>query len=295
MLRVPGARGSLEAARSTGADVRVVYSALDVIKHAQANPQRQVVFGAVGFETTAPATAALIIKARQLGLSNLSVLVSHKRVVPAIEALLRSRGGSAALDPPYAGGKGPGVKLDGLLCPGHVSVVIGSSAYEPIVRAHRMPCVIAGFEAVHIVLGLAQLTELARDGKAELVNHYPEAVTPGGNRVAQDLMAQVFVPGSARWRGLGVIPQSGLALRPEFADFDAAMRFGLTPPEDREPPGCLCGRVITGLATPRDCALFGTRCTPIHPIGPCMVSSEGTCQAWFKYRRQPVATSGTAS
>ena len=277
MLRVPGRRGSLERARSRGADVRVIYSTLDAVELAAEHPDREVVFAAVGFETTAPATAAALRRARRRGVANFSVLVSHKRVVPAMLALLE-------------GGK---VNLDGFLCPGHVSVIIGSEAYRPIVDRFRMPCVIAGFEDIQMAASLTCLVEQVRAGRPELVNHYPEAVTSAGNGVALALLDEVFEPIDARWRGLVSIPRSGLGLRGPFQAFDARRRFGLSTPPDREPGGCLCGPVITGLATPPDCTLFGTACTPVNPIGPCMVSSEGTCQAWFKYgkgRRHQRAT-----
>lgn len=281
MLRVPGRMGSLERARGRGAEVRVVYCALDAVRLAQSQPQRQVVFGAVGFETTAPATAVAVLKAQELGLENFSVLVSHKRVVPAMLALLES-------SPPH--------KLDGFLCPGHVSVIIGASAYRPVVHKHGVPCVIGGFEEALMAEAMAVLAEQVRDGVAKLTNHYPEAVTGGGNRVAMACIDGVFRVADVRWRGLGVIPGSGLMLRDSLRAFDAADRFALARPEDHEPRGCLCGQVIAGRATPDKCRLFGTACTPINPIGPCMVSGEGTCQAWFKYARQgtPAATAGGA-
>ncbi len=273
MLRVPGRRGSLERARSRGADVRIVYSAMDAVKMAQQLPGRQIVFAAVGFETTAPASAVSVTHARELGLTNFAALVSHKRVIPAMTGLLES--GS--------------VHVDGFLCPGHVSVIIGSEPYRPIVDMYGIPCVITGFEESHMALGLACLAEQVRDGAAELVNLYPEAVSSGGNQVAQQLMHQVFEPADMRWRGLGVIPRSGLALNQEHREFDAQLRLGLSAPEDREPRGCRCGDVITGGCVPPDCELFESVCTPILPIGPCMVSSEGSCQAWFKYKRLHVA------
>lgn len=269
MLRVPGRLGSLEKARSRGADVRVVYSTLDAVKIAQANPENQVVFAAVGFETTAPATAVAILQAQQLKLTNFSTLASHKLVIPAMLALLQ-------------GGE---INVDGFLCPGHVSIIIGSEVYAPIVNDYNQPCVITGFEDVQMAAGLARLTEMVRDHEAKLVNEYPEAVTPQGNLAAQQLLNQVFEPTDMRWRGLGVIPKSGLAMRETFRDFDAQCRFNLVTPEDREPAKCLCGKVITGLVKPPQCELFAESCTPINPIGPCMVSSEGTCAAWFKYHR----------
>ena len=275
MIRVPCRRGSLERARGCGADVRVVYSTMDAVRLAEARPHRELVFGAVGFETTAPTAAAAVLEAQRRGLANFSVLTSHKRVVPAMRALL----------------EGGEVNLDGILCPGHVSVIIGSESYRPIVRRYGMPCVIGGFEDALIASALAELAQQVRDGVAELVNLYPQAVTRCGNRVARAMLKEVFEPADVRWRGLGVIAQSGLVLRKKYRAFDAMRRFGLTVGEDREPQGCICGRVITGLSAPHDCELFGTVCTPVQPIGPCMVSSEGTCQAWFRYNRQraPVA------
>jgi hydrogenase expression/formation protein HypD len=274
MLRVPGHRGSLEKARGAGADVRVIYSALDAVRLAADTPDRQVVFAAVGFETTAPATAAAVGRAQQLELGNFSVLTTHKRVMPAMTALLDARQ----------------VNLDGFLCPGHVSVIIGWECYRPLVETYGMPCVIGGFEEPLMVAALARVTEQVRDRRPQLVNQYPEAVKRYGNPVAQQLLAQVFEPADARWRGLGIIPRSGLILREAYHDFDAARRFELGTPLDREHKGCICGQVITGLATPPECRLFGSCCTPTNPLGPCMVSSEGTCQAWFKYGRHGSAT-----
>jgi len=269
MMRVPGAQGSLESARSDGADVRVVYSTMDAVRLARQLPDRQVVFAAVGFETTAPATAAAVDAAARENLTNFSVLTSHKRVVPAMLALLASKE----------------IRLDGFLCPGHVSVIIGSEPYRPVVEQYGLPCVIGGFEDLHLAVALSALTELAADGRAELANLYPEAVKPHGNPTAIKLLDRMFQPCDMRWRGLGEIPDSGLKLRDQFRQYDAHHRFGLRTPEDHEPAGCLCGQVITGQVKPTDCKLFGTACTPIRPIGPCMVSSEGTCQAWFKYNR----------
>jgi len=270
MIRVPGATGSLETARSQGAQVRVVYSAMDAVQFAADHPDRQVVFAAVGFETTVPATAAAVLQAEKLALDNFTILTSHKLVVPAIKALLDA-------------GE---VKLDGFLCPGHVSVIIGSEAYRPVVHDYQMRCVVAGFETLGMAAGLTRLTEQVRDGQVLLENMYPQAVTSDGNRVAQDLMARVFEPATVAWRALGDIPASGLVLRQPYHHFDAQRRFNLARPDSPDPEGCLCGHVITGRATPHDCGLFGNACTPIHPIGPCMVSSEGTCQAWFKYHRR---------
>jgi hydrogenase expression/formation protein HypD len=275
MLRVTGQRGSLELARSEGADVRVVYSALDAVRLAGQQRNRQVVFVAVGFETTTPASAAAVIQAEQLGLTNFTILTSHKRIVPAMRALL-----DAGL-----------ANLDGFLCPGHVSVIVGAEAFRCIVEDYALPCVIAGFEDFQIAAGLARLTELTADGEVALENLYPQAVAAYGNLMAVKLMDQVFEPTDVTWRALGLLPNSGLRLRSRYALFDARLRFELVNHESPEFKGCRCGEVITGRCAPADCRLFGTVCTPIYPVGPCMVSSEGTCQAWFKYHRPRVEPS----
>lgn len=267
MLRVPGRRGSLERQRAHGADVRVVNSARTALELAQATPQRQVIFLGVGFETTAPATAAAVLAADEARTPNFSVLMCHKLVIPAMLTLL----------------EGGEVPLDGFLCPGHVSTIIGARAYEPITTGHRRPCVITGFEPRPILLGLTRLIRQIADGRAEVENAYPVAVRPEGNPTALALLARVFVTADAPWRALGIIPASGLELAPPYERFDALRRFGVALGEDEDHPACLCGEVIQGKAEPADCALFGTTCTPLDPIGPCMVSNEGTCAAWYKY------------
>ena len=268
MLRVPGRHGSLERARSQGANVHIVYSALDAVALAQNRPEEQVVFAAVGFETTAPASAVAVIKAAEAGLANFTVLTSHKRVIPAMTALLESHE----------------TDLDGFMCPGHVSVVIGAQAYGPIAEGYGIPCVVSGFEGRQMLDAVIDLTRMAIDEEARLVNRYNVAVKDTGNPHAIELIDRVFEPNDMRWRGLGIIPDSGLHLKPEWSNFDAHARFGLTPVADREPKSCICGKVIAGIAGPHECELFGSQCTPQRPIGPCMVSSEGTCAAWFKYR-----------
>ena len=268
MLRVPGRQGNLEAARMRGSRIEVVYSSMDAVKLANREADRQVVFAAVGFETTAPATAAAICEAHRLGLKNFSVLASHKRIIPAMRALLTDT---------------TAPKIKGFLCPGHVSVIIGSDVYKEIVNNFGMACVIGGFEPVQIISALVCLTEQVQHHQVALVNQYPEAVHPSGNRWALALLDQIFQPGDARWRGMGIIPDSGLVLRPEYERFNAARRFDLKEAIEREPAGCLCGKVISGAAVPTECRLFGRACTPVSPIGPCMVSAEGTCSAWFKY------------
>ncbi|MGA3065535.1 MAG: hydrogenase formation protein HypD [Tepidisphaeraceae bacterium] len=273
MLRVIGSQGSLEQCRADGADVRVVYSSLDAVKLAQENPDREVVFAAVGFETTTPASAAAVIQANRLGLRNFSALASHKLIIPAMRALLESGD----------------VRVDGFLCPGHVAVIIGAAVFEPIVEQYHLPCVIAGFEGPQIAAALARLTELVVDGTPALENLYSQAVTEEGNRSAQSVIEEVFMPADWQWRGLGTLKASGLAFRLAYARYDARARFRLAAPAGKEPAGCRCGDVITGRATPADCKLFATACNPVRALGPCMVSSEGTCQAWFKYHRVKIA------
>lgn len=267
MLKVPGTHGSLDSARGRGAGIRILYSTLDAVKWAADHPQRQVVLGAVGFETTTPATAAAILQAQRLNLTNFSVLASHKVLLPAMRALL----------------DGGQIQIAGLLCPGHASVILGSEAFRPLVDDYCLPCVVAGFEPQQMLAGIARLTEMVANGRPELDNVYPQVVRPEGNPLARQIIASVFEPAPAQWRALGKIAGSGLALREPFARFDAAKRFDLAAQDAPEPAGCRCGEVITGRCTPADCRLFGGRCTPLDPVGPCMVSSEGTCAAWFKY------------
>jgi hydrogenase expression/formation protein HypD len=243
---------------------------MDVVKIAADNPTCEVVLAAVGFETTTPATAAVVLEAERRELKNFSVLASHKLVVPAMRALLDS-----GLS-----------RVNGFLCPGHVSVIVGAEAFRCIVEKYLLPCVIAGFEDAQIAAGLARLTELVADDRAELENLYPQAVTANGNRVALMLVDHVFEPACVTWRALGELPASGLKFREHYARFDARQRFNLVACESPEPKGCRCGEVITGRCTPVDCPVFATACTPVYPVGPCMVSSEGTCQAWFKYHRR---------
>jgi hydrogenase expression/formation protein HypD len=270
MLRVPGRHGNLETARTRGRRIEVVYSSMDALKRAIEEPDQQVVFAAVGFETTAPATAAAVCEAQRRNVQNFSVLASHKRIIPAMRALLTDE------EIP---------SIHGFLCPGHVSVIIGSEIYRPIVDEFNVSCVIGGFEPTQLISSLLCLTELVLNRQTALVNQYREAVRPEGNPRALALLAEVFEPGDARWRGMGIIPESGLVLRDKYRHFDAVQRFELSEPDEHEPPGCICGKVISGAALPVQCKLFGRACTPVSPIGPCMVSSEGTCSAWFKYGR----------
>ncbi len=266
MMRVPGRDATLEARRAAGADIRVVYSPLDALETARRERRHEVIFLAVGFETTAPGVAATVLHARAGGLRNFSILASHKLIVPAMEAVLS--GGAA---------------VDGFVTPGHVSVIIGPEAYGSLAERHGMPCVAAGFEPADVMEAVAMLVELISEGRSGSFVQYGRAVRPGGNRRAWDVLMSVFEPADAEWRGLGRIPGSGLALREEFWEFDAVRRFGLPEPPAFEPAGCRCGDVLRGMLDPRGCPLFGTACTPRKPVGPCMVSSEGACAARHKY------------
>ena len=266
MVRVPGTHRSLEQARAEGVELLVVYSPMDAVEEAARNPERQVVFFGIGFETTAPAVAIAILEAKQRRLSNFSVLCAHKLIPPAMMALLDSS-----------------VKVDGFICPGHVSVIIGSDAYRPIAERGN-PCVVAGFEPADVLAAVQMLLRQLAEGRSEVEVEYVRAVHPGGNRKAQEVLARVFRVADARWRGLGVISRSGYELAEEFAEFDAAKRFEVERPESNEPAGCRCGDVLRGAIDPPQCSLFGSDCTPRRPVGSCMVSSEGACQAWFRYR-----------
>lgn len=270
MVRVPGTTGSLESLRGQGARIRVVFSARDALNHAAENPQDQVVFLAVGFETTSPGTAATLLEARARGVKNFFVLPAHKRIMPAMIALLSAKKSS----------------IDAFVLPGHVSIILGLAPYEPIARDFGKACVVTGFEPEQLAHGVLRLLELLAEGRAAIENVYGVAVRPEGNPVARALVEQVFEPCDAEWRALGSIPDSGLALRPAFAAFDAFAALDLTEGPNVEPDGCRCGEVIQGLISPVDCALFGRGCSPRLPVGPCMVSSEGTCAAWYKYGKQ---------
>ncbi len=270
MVRVPGSTGSLEQHRARGAKVSVVYSPRDALSAARENPDEQFVFLAVGFETTTPATAATLLEAAASGVENFHVLCAHKLVIPAMNALL-------------AGGEVP---IDGFLCPGHVSVIIGSDAYKQIAADYHKPCVVAGFEPLGMLTAISMILEQIAAGEAYVQNAYGRVVTPSGNTQGWGLIEKVFEPGTATWRAIGDIPGSGLNLRDEFKRFDALEFFGVEMGPDVCPPGCRCGEVIQGKVTPDQCPLFATSCTPVDAIGPCMVSSEGTCAAWYKYGRR---------
>jgi hydrogenase expression/formation protein HypD len=268
MIRVPGTKTSLEREKARGADVRVAATPLEALKWADENPGKQVVFLGVGFETTSPTIGASVLRAKQAKLFNFTVYPAFKLLPPALTALLEN----------------PDVAIDGFLCPGHVSVMLGADAYKPVAEKYQKPCVIAGFEPIDILFGISNLCELLADNLHEVKNAYGRAVTDGGNRKAMGMLMEVFEPVDAPWRGLGTIPSSGLGFRDEFADYDAVKRFDLDKVETgSEPTGCACGSVLRGMIDPVDCPLFGSECTPESPVGSCMVSSEGSCAAWFKY------------
>ena len=267
LLRVPGSNGSLADARARGAKVQVVYSPADALKLAQSQKGEHVIFLGIGFETTAPTVAATILQAHNLKLSNFSVYSSHKVMPPALHALFEDEG----------------LSVHGLLCPGHVSSIIGTKAYEPICERFGLPCVVAGFEPLDILAGILLILRQIRDGKAIVENAYTRAVSDQGNRRALAIMEQVFETRPARWRGLGTIDKSGLGIRDEFSMFDAERRFDIKTPEVKEHRGCICGEIIRAKALPPQCPMFAKKCTPTSPIGPCMVSSEGTCSAYYRY------------
>lgn len=267
MMRVPGRSGTLDAVRASGAQVKVVYSAREAVQMARRHPDQTVVFLAVGFETTAPASAAAVLEAERDRLENFTLLTAHKRVIPAMEHLLQ--------DPDSA--------IDAFLCPGHVSVIIGADAFRPLVRKFHKPCVVGGFEAEQMLEAIERMMLQLKRGVAMMENVYYVAVSGAGNSVARDTIAKVFAVAPTVWRAIGEIPASGLELRRAYRRFDARYRFKVDFGADYELPGCRCGSVIQGKLQPMDCPLFGVSCTPLNPIGPCMVSSEGTCAAWYKY------------
>ncbi|MDD5628386.1 MAG: hydrogenase formation protein HypD [Elusimicrobia bacterium] len=269
MLRVPGSRGSLLEARAQGADIRVVYSPLDAVAVAQQLPERQVVFFAVGFETTAPMTAMAARQARSLGLPNFSLLVAHVLVPPAMEAILSS----------------PSNKVQGFLAAGHVCTVAGFADYEPLARKYQVPMVVTGFEPLDIFQGLAMLVRQLERGTCAVQNQYSRSARAEGNQAAIALVREVFEPCARQWRGIGPIPQSGLRLRQAYSSLDAEKRFQVEGVKASEPKECLAGEVLRGLRKPRQCPAFGTLCTPDNPLGAPMVSSEGACAAYHRYHR----------
>lgn len=267
MMRVPGTSSSLQEERSRGAEIIVAYSPLDALRIARENPGKEVVFLGIGFETTTPGMAVTLEEACAQGLENFSVFSLHKVVPPALELIFSD----------------PAVQVDGLICPGHVSAVIGVEPYQILAQKYHQPCVITGFETLDILEGIYMLLQQCRKDEARVEIQYRRVVKPEGNLIAQETIEKVFEAVPARWRGLGVIPGSGLSLREEYAHMDARNKFNV--PEMPEVPikGCSCGEVLMGKMTPPECSLFGRCCTPLQPVGPCMVSHEGSCAAWYRY------------
>jgi hydrogenase expression/formation protein HypD len=267
LFRVPANHSTLLKERSKGHDVRVVYSPMDAFILAKENPKQTIIFLAVGFETTAPAVAATIIMAQSQNIKNFCILSAHRRVIPAIELLIQH----------------PETRIDGFLLPGHVSTIIGETAYAHIPLHYGTGGVIAGFEAFDILYAIHQLILQHKANKPSIENAYPRAVHKAGNVKANAIMKQVFTITDATWRGIGTIVNSGLVLKKQYASFDANNRFDLEPDKAVDPKGCQCGEILMGLIKPSECKLFGKNCTPQHPVGPCMVSSEGTCAAYYRY------------
>jgi hydrogenase expression/formation protein HypD len=269
MIRVPGRKGSLEQKAARG-NVKIVLSAQDALNVAKQNPDKKVLFVAVGFETTTPATAIVANEAMQQGVKNLFIFSNHKLVVPAMQALLLDKNN----------------KIDAFLCPGHVSVIIGSDAYKPVVEQFKKPCVVAGFEPMQIIEALAEICRQIVEEKPQACSLYSAVVTGEGNKTAQKIIEETFDAVDGYWRGLGKIDKSTLKLKEKFSSLDAEKYFGVEFIPEEDLTGCRCGQVLCGLIDPPDCGLFAKSCTPDTPVGPCMVSSEGACAAWFKYARR---------
>ena len=272
MLRVPGSDRDLLMVKANGGDIRIVYSPLDAVKIARENPDKEVVFFAVGFETTAPANAMAVHQAKQLGVKNFSVLVSHVLVPPAIGAVMSS----------------PQCRVQGFLAAGHVCTVMGYTEYEPIAKKYKVPIVVTGFEPLDILQGIFMCVKQLEEGRTEVENQYARSVRKEGNQPAQQLVREVFRIVPRKWRGVGEIPESGLGLTDEYAEFDAEKRFGVSAYTAEEPEECISGLVLQGIKKPNECPAFGTRCTPEHPFGATMVSNEGACAAYHRYRRHLV-------
>ncbi len=270
MLRVPGNRADLFTARSQGAEVRVVYSPLDSLKIAYENPGKKVVFFAIGFETTAPTIAITILSAKKSGITNFSILPANVLVPPAMHAILSN----------------PANRVQGFLAAGNVCAVMGYHEYLPIAEQYQVPIVVTGFEPVDLAAGILLTVQQLESRQHRVANAYPRFVTKAGNQVAQQMISEVFEPVDREWRGIGTIPLSGLGLRPQFASFDALTHFELPHTSLQESPLCIAGKVLSGTAKPFECPAFGEDCTPAHPLGAPMVSSEGACAAYFRYHRR---------
>jgi len=272
LIRVPGTETSLYREKSAGRDIRIVYSVLEAIQIAKDNKDKKIVFPGIGFETTAPLSAAAILQAKKEGLSNFYILSAHKVMPPVMKALITE-----------------GVKIDGYICPGHVSVITGTNIYKSIVEDFGLACVVSGFEPLDILQSIFMLVNQIEKGQPALENQYSRAVKTEGNKKAQEIMYKVFEPADDWWRGMGTIPMSGLSLRKEFKSFDARQIFKpVKRTESEKEKGCICGNILKGLKTPADCSLFNTICTPIDPVGACMVSGEGSCATWYRYAREAI-------
>ncbi|MDR3765047.1 MAG: hydrogenase formation protein HypD [Acidobacteriota bacterium] len=276
MLRVPGSEVDLFGIKARGGDVRILYTPLDALKIAKENSTKEVVFFAVGFETTAPAHAMAVYQAKQQGIKNFSVLVSHVLVPPAMEAILGSETN----------------RVQGFLAAGHVCAIMGYDEYLPIAEKYKVPIVVTGFEPLDILQGIAMCVAQLEDGRHEVENQYTRAVTEAGNRPAQHYIQEVFQVVNRKWRGIGEIASSGLGLRPEFAEFDAEKRFDVAGYTAEESPLCISGLIMQGLKKPHECSAFGKQCTPEKPLGAPMVSNEGACAAYYRYRRAELAEAG---
>lgn len=272
MLRVPGTGGSLEKAKREGSRVQVCYNPREALELALSHPEKEVVFLGIGFETTAPAIGLTVQEALGQGIRNFSVFSVHKLVPPALAALARD----------------PELKLDGFILPGHVSAILGPQAYAFLSEEYNLPGAIAGFEVIDILGALLELLLQVRKREGKIINAYPRVVTPTGNRKAQQVLEEVFRPQAANWRGLGLIPDSGLYLKGPYAELDATRRWPLEIKPSRPPDGCRCGEILRGHCLPLECPLFAGQCTPWNPVGPCMVSSEGACAAYYRYARTEV-------
>ena len=267
LIRVPGSISSLEKEKAKGNDIRIIYSVLESLQIAKMNPEKKVIFLGIGFETTAPATAAAIIQVKKEKITNFFVLSAHKIMPPVMKALVKE-----------------GVKIDGFIAPGHVTAITGTAIYSDLAKVHGLGVVVSGFEPADMMQSILMLVRQFQLGKPRVENQYHRVVHPGGNKIAMELLTKVFKPGDDLWRGLGVIPKSGLKIRETFSSFDAEKQFKVKLPVPVEPKGCICGLILRGLKTPNDCPLFAKKCTPSDPIGACMVSGEGTCATYYKYR-----------
>jgi hydrogenase expression/formation protein HypD len=267
LLKVPGTRSSLQKERAEGRKIRIVYSTFDAIDIAINNPDKKIIFLGIGFETTAPTIAASILTAKDKNINNYFVFSAHKLVPPALTSLVSNNA----------------LNIDGFILPGHVSVIIGTKAYLKFFERYKIPCVVTGFEPVDILQAILSLVRQIEDGNPELENLYKRAVEFNGNEKAKKILYDVFETNDASWRGIGVIPESGLKIREEFSSFDAEKMFEFDLPEAIEPKGCSCGEILQGIKIPPECALYKKACTPVNPVGPCMVSTEGTCAAYYRY------------